>query len=96
MSASSLHRESTDSLIYTSIKIITNEIGCRDDTVPKTVGTKNTARRMESMQQSSATPKNRDVGRGLRKIVACSPSSSQCFLYLQFLARCHPYILFHL
>ena len=32
------------------------------------------------MQQSSATPKNRDVGRGLRKIVACSQSSSQCLL----------------
>ena len=27
---------------------------------------------VESMQQSSATPKNRDVGRGLQKIVACS------------------------
>ena len=27
---------------------------------------------VESMQQSSATPKNRDVGKGLRKIVACS------------------------
>ena len=27
---------------------------------------------IESMQQSSATPKNRNVGRGLRKIVACS------------------------
>ena len=32
------------------------------------------------MQQSSATPKNRDVGRGLRKIVACSQSSSQYLL----------------
>ena len=32
------------------------------------------------MQQSSATPKNQDVGRGLRKIVACSQSSSQCLL----------------
>ena len=32
------------------------------------------------MQQSSATPKNRDVGIGLRKIVACSQSSSQCLL----------------
>ena len=32
------------------------------------------------MQQSSATPKNLNVGRGLRKIVACSPSSSQCLL----------------
>ena len=33
-----------------------------------------------SMQQSSAIPKNQDVGRGLRKIVACSQSSSQCLL----------------
>ena len=29
------------------------------------------------MQQSSATPKNHDVGRGLWKIVACSQSSSE-------------------
>ena len=49
----------------TSVKIIKNELRCRDDTVPKTVGM------VEGMQQSSATPKNRDVGRGLRKIVAC-------------------------
>ena len=28
--------------------------------------------RIESMQQSSAIPKNREVGRGLQKIVACS------------------------
>ena len=47
------------------------------------------------MQQSSATPKHKDVGRELRKSVACSKSSSsQCFLFQQFLARCHPYILF--
>ena len=32
------------------------------------------------MQQSSATPKTQDVGIGLRKIVACSQSSSQCLL----------------
>ena len=32
------------------------------------------------MQQSSATPKNQDVGIELRKIVACSQSSSQCLL----------------
>ena len=32
------------------------------------------------MQQSSATPKNQDVGIGLRKIVACSHSSLQCLL----------------
>ena len=75
VSVSSLHRESTDSLIYmyimysicihmkdqyichnlkglltkglaiglinnTSVKIIKNEVGCRDDTVPKTVDTR--------------------------------------------------------
>ena len=45
------------------------------------------------MQQSSVTPKNQDVGIGLQKIVACSHSSSCAFLYLQFLAQCHPYIL---
>ena len=27
-------------LMYTSIKIIKNEVGCRDDTVPKTVDTR--------------------------------------------------------
>ena len=32
------------------------------------------------MQQSSTTPKNQDVGIGLRKIVAYSHSSSQCLL----------------
>ena len=32
------------------------------------------------MQQSSAIPKNQDVGIGLRKIVTCSHSSSQCLL----------------
>ena len=43
MFAPSLHRESTDSLILyiiTSIKIIKNEVGCRDDTVPKTGDTR--------------------------------------------------------
>ena len=44
-----------------------------------------TARRSESMQQSSATPKNQDLGIGLWKIVACSPRSA--LLYVQFL---HP------
>ena len=44
--------------IYTSVKIIKNEVGCRDDTVPKLLKQEGTARRIESMQQSSATPKN--------------------------------------
>ena len=54
-----------------------------------------TVRRIESMQQSSATSKNQDVGRGLGKIVACSQSSSQCLLVSIVLARSHPYILHH-
>ena len=48
---SSLHPAS----FLTSVKIIKNEVGCRDDTVPKQEGT---AKRSENMQQSSATPKN--------------------------------------
>ena len=49
------------------------------------------------MQQSSATPRNQDVGIGLRKIVACSHSSSHACLLIStvFLARCHPYVLLH-
>ena len=39
-----------------------------------------TVRRIESMQQSSATPSLHLWFWGLRKIVACSQSSSQCLL----------------
>ena len=38
-----------------------------------------TARRIESMQQSSATPKSQRCREGVVKIVACS-QSSQCLL----------------
>ena len=52
-----------------------NEVGCRDDTMPKTVNTRrHSEEESESMQQTSATPKNQDVGIGLRKIVAYSHS----------------------
>ena len=33
----------------TSVKIIKNEVGCRDDTVPKLLKQEGTARRIESM-----------------------------------------------
>ena len=69
MSAPSLHRESTDSLIA-SIK---NEVGITP--CQRLLKQEGTARRIESMQQSSDTPKNQDVRRGLQKIVACSQSS---------------------
>ena len=48
------------------------------------------------MQQSSATPKNQDVGIGLRKIVAYSHSSSQCLLVptvFGTVSSLHPFIL---
>ena len=35
-----LHLPGSEIAIYTSIKIIKNEVGCRDDTVPKTVDTR--------------------------------------------------------
>ena len=57
----------------TSVKIIKNEVRCRDDTVPKTGRYKKPLQGMvESMQQSSATPSLHLVFWGLRKIVACS------------------------
>ena len=58
----------------TSVKIIKNEVRCRDDTVPKTVDTDKKALqvRVESMQQSSATPSLHLCFSGLRNIVACS------------------------
>ena len=64
----------------TSVKTIKNEVGCRDDTVPKLLKQEGTPRRIESMQQSSATPSLHLGFGGLRKIVACSQSSSQCLL----------------
>ena len=47
---------------YNSYKVIKNEVGCGDDPVPKQEGT---ARRIESMQQSSATPKNQRCREGV-------------------------------
>ena len=54
----------------TSVKI---EIRCRDDTVPKTVDTRSHCKVwLRACNNLPQPPKNRDVGRGLRKIVACS------------------------
>ena len=80
----------------TSVKIIKNEVGCRDDTVPKLLKQEGTARRIESMQQSSATPLPTSLvfGGCGRLLHALNPPRS-AFLFQQFLARCHPYILLH-
>ena len=72
-----MHR-SSHSFIYTSVKIIKNEVGCRDDTVPKTE--KALRGGLRACNNLPQPPKTKDVGRGLRKIVACSQSSSQCLL----------------
>ena len=66
-------------LFITSVKIIKNEVGCRDDTVPKTVK-KALRGGLRACNNLPQPPKTKDVGRGLRKIVACSQSSSQCLL----------------
>ena len=63
-----------------------NEVGYRDDTVPKTVNI-----RRHSLQQSFATPKISGLGCG-RLLHTLTPPRS-AFSYLQCLAQCHPYIL---
>ena len=77
---------------------ITSEMRCRDDTVAKVVDARS---HCKSMQQSSVTPTKQAVGGGGGGGVGvvgdcCMLSTIPCsgFLYLQFLAECHPYILF--
>ena len=74
----------------TSVKIIKNEVRCRDDTVPKTVDTRKHCK--VGLRACNNLPQPppyifafRDCGRLLH---ALNPT----FLYLQFLAWCHPYI----
>ena len=63
---------------YTCTSIKMKYIGCRDDTVPKTRRPlRGGVRAYNNLPQP---PKTKDVGIGLRKIVACSHSSSQCLL----------------
>ena len=77
----------------TSVKIIKNEVGCRDDTVPKLLKQEGTVRRIESMQQSSATPKNQRCREGIAEdccmlsILLAVPSCFNSFWHSQSL---HP------
>ena len=65
----------------TSVKIIKNEVGCRDDTVPKTVENKKALRGGLRACNTLPQPPPYIFGFwGLRKSVACSQSSSQCLL----------------
>ena len=70
----------------TSIIIIKNEVGCRDDNRVKNCRYKKvyTVRRSESIQQSSATQSLHLSFGGLQKIVECSHSSSQCLISTVF------------
>ena len=49
-----------------------------------------TMRRIESMQQSSATLKNQNVGIGLRKIVICSQSCLLVSTVFGIVSSLHP------
>ena len=64
----------------TSVKIIKNEVGCRDDTVPKTVETRTLRGGLRACNNLPQPPPYIFGFWGLRKIVACSQSSSQWFL----------------
>ena len=79
-------------LLHCVIDKCKNQAGCRDD---KAVETRSHVGRprIESMQQSSAIPSLHFSISGLQKIVACSNRPRSAFLFQQFLARCHPYIL---
>ena len=81
---------------WTSVKIIKNEVGCRDDTVPKTVETR---RHCEEDWEHATIfrnplPTSLVFGGCGRLLHALNPPRS-AFLFQQFLARCHPYILLH-
>ena len=84
--------------MYTSVKVIQNEVGCtcRDDTVPKTVDTRRHCevdlRACNNLPQSRK-PRCRDGV--VEDCCMLSNLPRSAFLYLQFLARCHPYILLH-
>ena len=76
----------------TSVKVIRNEVECRDGTVPKTVDTR---RHCEvDLRACNNLPQPHPeilVFRGCGSMLSNLLRSA--FLYLQFLARCHPYIL---
>ena len=93
----------------TSVKIIKNEIRCRDGTVPKTVDTRSHCKVwLRACNNLPQPPPYISFFGGCGRLLhalnvlgvaedCCMLSTIPCsgFLYLQFLARCHPYILFH-
>ena len=79
----------------TSVKIIKNEIRCRDETVPKTVDTRRHCKVWLRARNNLPQPPPYISVLGFTED-CCMLSTIPCsgFLYLQCLAQCHPYILF--
>ena len=73
------------------------EIRCRDDTVPKTVDTRSHCKVWLRACNNLPQPPPYISVFGVAED-CCMLSTIPCsgFLYLQFLARCHPYILFQI
>ena len=69
--------------VETTVKIIKNEVRCRDDTVPKTVDTRRHCK--VGLRACNNLPQPRKT-KGLRKIVACS-QPYLAVLSSEFLAR---------
>ena len=81
----------------TSVRSIKNEIRCRDDTVPNTADTRSHckvwSRPCNNLPQP---PPYISVFWGCGRLLHVPTIPCSGFLSLQFLARCHPYILFHM
>ena len=79
-----------------SIKIIKNEVGCRDDTVPKTGDTRRHCEVELTVCNNLPQPPSLHLvlggggGGGCGRLLHTVNSTSQCLL-----ARCHPCILLH-
>ena len=81
--------------MYTSVKSLTVKymynVGCRDDTVPETVGIiRHHKVGVRACNKTSATPKNQDVGTVAENCFMLS--TLPCGTY-SFWARCHAYTL---
>ena len=80
----------------TSVKIIKNEIRCRDDTVPKTVDTRSHCKVwLRACNNLPQPPPYISFFEGCGRLLHALNHTLQWLLVSTVLARCHPYILFH-
>ena len=92
----SLHKNISETSIII-IKIIKNEVGCRGDTMPKPVYRYKKALQGGVRACNNLTQPNPYVFNfgGCRRLLQALTPPHSAFLYLQFLAWFHPYILLH-